>query len=325
MLDVQNLRVFLPSDGGWYSQVSNGFSHEQWGQAGDVLVPGKYGPAWCEKTDAVIFRPGDGKWYIKDLNEVIPFGMFGDVPVPRDYGGTGQASIAVFRPSNGRWYFREPYSEVQFGLSGDIPVPADYQGSGRAEIALFRPSNGIWYFHDPYREMQWGSNGDIPLPGDYVGNGHCEPTVYRPSEGKWYFHDQKKAIAFGTPGDIPIPYDYGFLGYWQLGVYRPSTGEWFVLDPTNNNVIKNNVPMRGIPVPTVRCWDDRNAAFIGEVVAAWLIWHICDYLYEAGTGAIDAAYDNYLKSLNDVDGQWPDPEPEDFPDDDPDDPNSRVR
>ena len=94
-------------------------------------------------TDISVYRPSNGKWYIKD-DSPVQWGLPGDIPVPGYYQGW---TIAVYRPSNGKWYVKGK-SPDSWGIPDDIPVQADYDGDGYTEIAVLRPSNGKWYIQD---------------------------------------------------------------------------------------------------------------------------------------------------------------------------------
>ena len=127
------------------------------------------------KTDAAVFRPSTGIWYVRDLvtntASFYQWGLSGDVPVAADYDGDGKTDVAVWRPTTGIWYIRNSsdasQSFLQWGLNGDIPVPGDYDGDGKADSAVFRPSTGIWYVRDLVTNTasfyQWGLQGTSPL------------------------------------------------------------------------------------------------------------------------------------------------------------------
>jgi hypothetical protein len=71
-------------------------------------------------SDVSVFRPSNGRWYIKDAGSYV-WGQAGDIPVPGDYDGDGTTDIAVWRPSNGRWYVKD-IGGYFWGMSGDMPL-----------------------------------------------------------------------------------------------------------------------------------------------------------------------------------------------------------
>jgi hypothetical protein len=195
-------------------------------------------------TDATVFRPSNGTWYIGQSSTLtgvgIQWGNSLDRPVAADYDGDGKADVAVFRPSNGVWYIR--YSStglttgVQWGNSADIAVPGDYDGDGKADVAVFRPSNGVWYIRysstGATAGVQWGLPGDVPVPGDYDGDGKTDCAVFRPSDGTWHIlvsSTQTEAGGqWGNAADIPVPADYDGDGKTDFAVFRPSNGTWYI-------------------------------------------------------------------------------------------------
>ena len=71
-------------------------------------------------TDIAVFR--NGHWYVKDQPPYPQiWGQAGDVPVPGDYDGDGDADIAVFR--DGHWYVQGP-AALPADLGGRLRHPA---------------------------------------------------------------------------------------------------------------------------------------------------------------------------------------------------------
>jgi len=182
------------------------------------------GHYYCGISIPAIYRPSNGKWYIQGMLPVS-WGFPDDIPVPADYSGDGVTDIAVLRPSNGRWYI-QGMGNFSWYQSGDIPVPCDYNGDFADEIAVYRPSNGNWYVKGSL-PVSWGFSGDIPVPGDYDGDGTCDIAVYRPSNGRWYVQGQG-STSWGFTGDIPVPGDYDGCGDTEIAVLRPSNGRWYI-------------------------------------------------------------------------------------------------
>jgi hypothetical protein len=178
-------------------------------------------------SDVSVFRPPDGRWYIKGVGAYI-WGTAGDIPVNGDYNGNETTDIAVWRPSNGRWYIQGMTGTV-WGTTGDFPVPGNYNGdiNGTTDIAVWRPSNGRWYIQGIANYI-WGTTGDIPVPADYNGDGKTDIAVWRPSNGRWYIKGMTGSV-WGAAGDIPVPADYNGDGKDDIAVWRPSNGRWYIL------------------------------------------------------------------------------------------------
>jgi hypothetical protein len=289
-----DITVWRTSNGYWYTiQSNNQIVSQQWGESGDIPVPGDYDGDGTR--DVAVWRPSNGYWYISQSsnNHTVAhqWGEAGDIPVPGDYDGDGKTDIAVFRPSTGYWYIVQSSNNRvvarQWGEAGDIPVPGDYDGDGKTDIAVFRPSTGYWYVvqssNNQVVARQWGEAGDIPVPGDYDGDGKTDIAAFRPSTGYWYIikssNNQVVARQWGETGDIPLPGDYDGDGKTDIAVWRPSDGDWYIIDTSNNQVVSQqwgasgDVPANGSNVaeiatpPTSLSYGTMTPLFVGKTVS----------------------------------------------------------
>ena len=126
-------------------------------------------------TDAAIYRPSNGTWYIRQSSNGqllgVNFGLADDTLVPADYDADGKTDIAVYR--GGIWYLlrsAQGFAAFQFGISGDTPAPADYDGDGRADAAIYR--NGVWWIlksqSGAAEAVSFGLDSDAPVPSAFV-------------------------------------------------------------------------------------------------------------------------------------------------------------
>ena len=261
-----DLSVFRPSDGNWYSLNGSGFTATQFGVASDKVVSADYDGDG--RTDAAVFRNVDGLgvWQIKRSSDAgvsaEQFGFATDVPTRGDFDGDGINDLAVYRPSTGVWYIKKSsntgFTITRFGLAEDKPIPLDVDADGRDDIAVFRPSDGNWYWlrssDGQFGAAHFGLDGDVPVRGDFDGDGRSDLTVYRPSAGVWYtlyssdgsFH----ATRFGLDGDIPVAGNYDGDGMTDIAVFRPSDGKWYILRSVDGGFQAIQFGLNG-DVPTI--------------------------------------------------------------------------
>ena len=82
---MTDFAVWRPSEGNWYIiDSSTGATRvQQWGQGGDIPVPGDYDGDG--KTDFAVWRPSEGNWYIIDSStgatRVQQWGQGADIPL----------------------------------------------------------------------------------------------------------------------------------------------------------------------------------------------------------------------------------------------------
>ena len=261
-----DLSLFRPSDGVWYSLNGAGFTSSQFGSAADKVVSADYDGDG--RTDTAVFRSVDGFgiWQIKRSSDAgvstEQFGLATDTPTRGDFDGDGINDLAVFRSSTGVWYIKKSSNTgfiiTRFGLSEDKPIPADMDGDGKDDITVFRPSDGNWYWlrssDGQFVAAHFGLNGDIPVRGDFDGDGKSDMTVYRPSSGIWYTLNSTNggftSIRFGLDGDIPVAGNYDNDGKTDIAVFRPSDGKWYILRSSDGGFQSFRFGLNG-DIPTI--------------------------------------------------------------------------
>jgi hypothetical protein len=216
------------------------------------------------KTDVVIFRPSEGKWYVRNSATNTSFslnwGLSTDKLVYGDYDGDGRGDFAVFRESEGNWYILNSSGSpavnvIGWGQSGDKPVPADYDGDGKTDVAIFRPSDGNWYVKKSSggsTVQGWGNPTDVLVPADYDADGKADIAVFRPSEGNWYVKKSSGGSSvtnWGLSGDRAVPGDYDGDHQADLAIFRPSEGNWYIKKSTGGSTITNWGNATDKPVP----------------------------------------------------------------------------
>ncbi len=240
-----DLAVFRPGAGTWFTLNSQGIGAQVVGGANDKVVSGDFDGDG--RTDAAVYQNinGAGVWNIKRSSDGgitnTQFGLASDTAVRGDFDGDGRIDLAVYRSSNGTWYVQKSdntgFIGIQFGTNEDIPVAADLDGDGKADVSVFRPSNGVWYWlrssDGGFGAVQFGQNGDVPVAGDFDGDGKADVSVFRPSNGVWYIQHSSDGTfdfrQFGQNGDVPVAGNYDGDNKNDIAVFRPSNGFWYIL------------------------------------------------------------------------------------------------
>ncbi|MBK7704549.1 MAG: VCBS repeat-containing protein [Acidobacteria bacterium] len=262
-----DLSVFRPSTGTWYSQNGAGFTAATFGNAADVPMSADYDGDG--KTDRAVFRNvnGLGVWEVNRSADggvtATQFGFATDRPVRGDFDGDGLNDLAVFRPETGTWYVRNSnntgYTIRQFGIAEDVPMSHDMDGDGKGDITVFRPSTGDWYSvrssDGGITILHFGAPGDKPVRGDFDGDGRDDIAVYRPSTGVWFIWNSGNGSydirQFGISEDIPVAGNYDGDNKTDIAVFRPSTGQWYIWRSVDNTYDFRQFGLSG-DIPTAR-------------------------------------------------------------------------
>jgi hypothetical protein len=122
--------VWRPSEANWYiipSSTLDSPYREQWGNTGDVPVPGDYDGDGYQ--DLAVWTPSTGNWNAlmsssSNSSFLQQWGLPGDVPVVGDYDADGLTDFVVWRPTNQSAYLlvssQQPnFSVNPLGLAGN--------------------------------------------------------------------------------------------------------------------------------------------------------------------------------------------------------------
>lgn len=131
---VLDLAIWRPTTGEWWvaETATGAVQVQQWGLDGDIPLVADWSGDGV--SDFGIYRPNGSLWGVLEnsdhdddglndgLNEIVQWGLAGDIPVVGDFNGDGHADLTVYRPETGMWFhnFRnKKQAAVQYGLPGD--------------------------------------------------------------------------------------------------------------------------------------------------------------------------------------------------------------
>jgi hypothetical protein len=132
--DLAYWRKGTPATWKILSSLNGSTRTAQWGNTGDIPLPGSYTSSDYLAQPAV-WTPSSGKWQIGHPSGSwwFSWGSSSDVPLRADFDSDGVLDYTYWRPSNGKWYHRfssnGAQSSAQWGASGDVPVAPFYSGA----------------------------------------------------------------------------------------------------------------------------------------------------------------------------------------------------
>ena len=166
--------------------IAGGGNAVQFGQAGDIPVPGDYTGVGFDEL--AVYRPSTGQFLVQ---------------VP----GTTPTTMTISIPGIG---VGNPF------LPSLVPVPGAYDNQSyfashepeRTEAAVFNPVTGVYTILGPNgvdTPKPTFAPGDIPAPADYLGNGSTQAVVFRPSTGQFIEAGGTVIATFSqASADIPL-------------------------------------------------------------------------------------------------------------------------
>jgi Matrixin len=197
------------------------------------LYPGSKGTPPGSSTAAMIgvYRPSASTFYLHDtqrfIDQIVPYGAPGDIPLTGDWDGNGTATIGLYRPATSTFYLRNnntsgfPDISITYGASGDMPIVGDWDGNRTWTVGVYRPSTSAFHLRNSNSggpanvSVIYGAVGDLPVVGDWDGDGTTTIGVYRPGISAFYLRNSNTAgpanlsFQYGAPGDKPI------IGKWS--------------------------------------------------------------------------------------------------------------
>jgi len=194
-------------------------------------------PAPCARAHTTgFFRPSSGTFHLDtngdgSVDDVIPFGQAGDLPVAGDWNGDGSDGIGVYRPMAAQFlldYDRDGISdEVLVGVGdGDLPVAGDWNGDGTFDVGTWEIATQTFHLDwthdgDPDLSFSFGDSAELPIAGDWDGNGVTDLGVYG-GAGAFKLDVNRESpeelvLFFGAPGSAPVTGDWNGDGVDEIG------------------------------------------------------------------------------------------------------------
>ncbi len=206
------------------------------------------------KSDFILYRPSDGKFYVRDLANgttytTVACGTANSIPrIVKD--SNGNQNLLVTEPSTG---VRKIATNTSCTNSTTVPqtgfTQAGYGYFSKFSVNIqaawyYTNSTGMWYVPypgtvDPFLHPNFlvpnnftlGGTGFTALVDDYDGDMYVDPIVYNKTTGEWRVRQSSTGtvITFTYNAGanlVPVPMDLDGDARLDVTTYNTSTGTW---------------------------------------------------------------------------------------------------
>lgn len=223
------------------------------------------------KTDFAIFRPSDGKFYVKYSgvagNTGSPAACLMANSIPR----TGKFSTntnywLVYQSSTGNFYDATGgacslFSTIGTNLSVGSAKFSYVTQTVQSDAWRYSPLTGGWTISlasgasGPFpANFSLGATGSVAVIDDYDGDGIADPATYKPSTGAWSFWNSAGLVTTtlswaNSANFIPVVADYDGDKKADVAVYDTVYHTWYIRQTVNGQTLTVNWGAAGdIPI-----------------------------------------------------------------------------
>lgn len=236
----------------------------------DVITRNDYN--FDKKTDFAIFRPSDGKFYVKysgvagNTGSPVPCLFANSIPRTGKLSNNSNYWL-VYQTSTGKYYeangggctnFQTLDPNLNVGSAKFSYVTQTVQSDGWRH----NPATGGWTIalasgaSGPFpANFSLGATGSVAVIADYDGDGIMDPATYKSSTGAWSIWNSGSLLTTtltwaNSANFIPVVADYDGDKKADVAVYDTVYHTWYIRQTVSGQTISVNWGANGdIPVP----------------------------------------------------------------------------